>query len=146
MGFPYRKWAFRGLRLALFVGVLFAGHDAITRYLTWSEMEARNLESMRGYSCAALLSDQDLIAKQNEFGTINVRSFQCANRDFFVSMSEIREVRAGTMDFSNSFPTFDLVSTFSAGLVGAVMVALIVAAALVCVWVLRWIWGSRAAE
>lgn len=146
MGFPYRKWAFRGLRLALFMGVLFAGYDAITRYLTWTEMEARNLESMRGYSCAALLSDQDLIAKQNEFGTINVRSFQCATRDFFVSMSEIREVRAGTMDFSNSFPSFDLASTFSAGLVGAVMVALIVAAALVCVWVFRWIWGSRAAE
>lgn len=145
MGFPKRTWASRGMRLAFLVALIFAGHDAVTRYLTWSDLDARNLESLMGYRCAARLSDQVLLANQNEFGIANVRQFECATKDFFVSIPEIKEVRAGTMDFSSNFHVFDAASTFSAGLVGFAMTALICAAAFLGVGILRWIWGSSAA-
>lgn len=143
MRFPYRKWALRGLRISMVLGVSFAAYDAFNRYLQYADFSAKELENRQGYECAARLEDGALLARRNEFGTINVRPLGCATRDFFVSMHEVKEVRAGTMTFSPSLQAFYPEATLMAGLFGFGLGVFLVGVTLAIIAILRWVWGRR---
>ncbi|WP_144340136.1 hypothetical protein [Sinorhizobium sp. BJ1] len=138
--FPYKKWLLRGFRFSIIVGGAFAVKDAIERYSDYQASVRSNIENRLDYECAARLDDPSLLAARNEFGNINVRKFFCSDRDFFVSMPEIADVRAGKMDFSTSLPAFDLVNTVVASVFGFLASITISAAALMIVVVVRWVW------
>jgi len=59
--------------------------------------------------CAATGRDDDLIKAKNGFGNINIRlaPFYCADRDYWVAVHEIEQVRNCTMKLPTYLQWFD---------------------------------------
>ena len=81
------------------VAILLATADAWMRYREADQDQDRVSEMQRGYECAAKFRDEDLLKARAKSDNINVglSPFECARRNFWVSMHEIKDVRNGRM-------------------------------------------------
>lgn len=93
------------------------------------------------YECAASLKDDDLKMRVNEFGTINVKGV-CSfdGEDHWVSLSEIADVRNGSMKFETWRKPFDKEGTFVVGIMGVLGTILATLVVLGGVRLVQWVW------
>ncbi|MBB6465583.1 hypothetical protein HNQ96_001441 [Aminobacter lissarensis] len=138
---PYRNWLFRGLRLAVLVGITAAGWHAWTVFSHHIDGNREMGLMQIGYECAARQSDEFLSTRQNEMGNINIRNFCSTGRDFWVSMQEVADVRAGTMSLETERPAYDLPNTLVVGALWGLATLLATLACLAAIRLTRWVWG-----
>lgn len=135
-----KRWFVRSAKLALVVGVAGAGYDAWTRFSEYGESRASAMRSELGYRCAASLSD-DTLSKGNTNGyTIDISNLGCASRPFFVSMQEVRDVRAGKMTFEPYGTPFDWRLSTIAGIAFALMAIMATSTCILLVATVLWVW------
>ena len=67
-------WLFRGLRMSLVVGVICAAMHAWTVWARYDDDRLSWIKSQLTYECVARLSDEQMNARRNEFGNINVKT------------------------------------------------------------------------
>lgn len=142
----YQKWFLRGLRFAPVVGLVAAGwhsRDVLNRYQT----DATSQLSMGlTYECAARQSDEQLAARQNPLGNINVRDLCLTGRDFYVSWPEMQAMRAGTLKFETTFRPFDWQGSAVIGIAWSLLAVIVTLGVLFAIAIARWVWGTTARE
>ena len=136
-----KRWFQTILRLSIVVAVVLGAIDALKRYTEADRQQARNSEMRRAYECAAKFRDEDLLKARAASGNINVglSPFHCANRDFWVAMYEIEDVRKGKMGFRSIHSSFDwqvTLGVLGVGFVATNVLGLLIAGALMLA---RWI-------
>lgn len=137
-----RRWVFRGARLSLLVGSLSGGVQAWDNFSSYQADLKRVLASQIGYECAARLSDSLLVENQNDFGNINIKTFGCADDDFYVSLKEVQDVRTGVLKFATVLKPFDLSSVLIAFVSGALATLLLSVVAVALAKAIMWVWRA----
>jgi hypothetical protein len=137
-----KRWGLAALRLSAIVAICFAAWDAYRRFHESVVSDTRASQMKIAYECAAKHRDEDLLKARAGTGNINIRGgpFYCSDRDFWVAMYEIEQVRNGTMVYSTPLPKFDWRSTAASaaiGFVGTTLLALVIAGIILTArWVL----------
>ncbi len=67
-------WLFRGLRMSLVVGVICAAMHAWTVWARYDDDRLSWIKSQLTDECVARLSDEQMNARRNELGNINVKT------------------------------------------------------------------------
>lgn len=142
--FPYKRWFWRGFRASLIIGLLASMWAAWKGFETYISDVNQVTKREIGYNCAARQSDNDLLPLVNEFGTINVKVFGCSDRDFFVSMHEVKDVQSRKMKFETSYSPFYPIDIFAKGVFGFLISIFFTSLTLITVATVRWAWGSDA--
>lgn len=147
-GAPRRKgrdmkiWWARAFRLSIVAG--------ITAALLWASMVlnerakdiAANTRLENGYACAARLTDEMLRRRVNVSGNVNIKGL-CTGDDFFVSFTEVAQMRAGHMKFETIRPLFDGWNMMFTGLLSFVGTMMVSGCLIGLVSLSRWVWSGR---
>ncbi len=139
----YSLWLARGFRLAIVVGLLTAAWHSWGVFSRYEAEQASWLKTRLLYECAARLKDDDLKARATVFGTVNMKGV-CSfdGEDRWVSLSEIADVRNGTMKFETSWKPFDKEGTFVTGVIGMLGTIFATLVVLGAVRLVQWVWGK----
>ncbi|WP_313199991.1 hypothetical protein [Rhizobium sp.] len=140
------RWFMRGVRLSVLAALLAGGGQAWKDFQAYDADLTRTMRSERGYSCAAGLPDETLKERQNEFGTINVRSLGCSSDDFYVSLDEVDDVRKGRMEFTPYLSPINPTNVVMASLFALFAVVFLSGLAITAVKALVWVWGRKSTK
>lgn len=136
----------RGVRLSVLAALLAGGSQAWRDFKAYDADLTRTMRSERGYTCAAGLPDQALRERQNELGTINVRSFGCSSDDFYVSLDEVDDVRKGKMEFAPYLSPIYPTNVVMASLFALFAVVFLSGLVITAVKALVWVWGRKSTK
>jgi hypothetical protein len=143
---PIRKswtklWFLRAVRFAILAVIVGGFWQAWEDLQSYREDVQRTVQSEIGYQCAARLDDSMLTSRINDYGNIEVGTIGCASGPFFVSMAEVRDVRAGKMSFETSLSPYYPERIFLSGLAMGFTVLLFSSIAIWVIRTIQWAWG-----
>lgn len=136
-----KRWFIRAAKSSLVFGAIGFAASAWDDFTTYQKALAASAKSEIGYRCAAVLSDDTLSRGINTFGTIDIKDLGCTSDSFIVSMAEVRDVRAGKMDFSPYAKPFYWEKSISVTVGSMILSMFLMTYAILAVAILRWVWN-----
>lgn len=135
-----KRWLYRGVKVSIVFGGIGFLANAWTNFDRYQESSKASVRNEMGYRCAANLSDTALTQGLNIYGNIDISKLGCAASTFIVSMPEVRDMRAGKMDFSPPYKPFYLRDSLAAALLSSVLSLLAMTGLIVLFGIGRWVW------
>ncbi|MGV1946792.1 MULTISPECIES: hypothetical protein [unclassified Agrobacterium] len=135
-----KRWLYRAFKASIVVGCVGFVANAWINLDRYQGSLKESATSELGYRCAATLSDDTLSKGMNIYGNIDISKLGCTASTFIVSMPEVRDVRAGKIDFSPYYKPFYWQESFAAALFAFILSIIVLTGAIVSVAIVRWIW------